>query len=127
MTFEEEVEKADKAIEKGYLELVVNIYSPLFERIKTKAIQHMNSEGLSEIHLGTYTGLVFRKDGNFYDSKRDIITTLRELPEIYQKESDYIAGQADNRSYVTPSIHLAMNYALSRFREKVKKSLADVL
>ena len=126
MTFEQEVQEVDEAIQRGYLDLVVNSYRPLFERVKTRATEHMSSESMSEISLGVHSGLVFRKDGQFYNGQGKPVE-LRDLPRIYQEESDYIAGCADSRSHVTPSVHRAMGSALSDFREKIKKSLADVL
>lgn len=126
MTFEQEVREVDDAIQRGYLDLVVNSYRPLFERVKTRATEHMGSEDISEMDLGVHSGLVFKKDGQFYNGEGKPVE-LRDLPRIYQKESDYIAGCADSRSHVTPSVHDAMRSALSGFREKVKKSLADVL
>jgi hypothetical protein len=126
MTFEQEVSEVDGAIQRDYLDLVVNYYRPLFEKVKTRATKHMGSEGIPEIDLGVHSGLVFRKNGQFYNGQ-GITVELRDLPRIYQEESDYIAVCADSRSYVTPSVHSAMRSALSSFRDKVKKSLSDVL
>jgi len=126
MIFEQEVREADKAIQKGYLDLVVNFYRPLFEKVKTRATEHMSSEGIPEIDLRVHSGLVFKKDGQFYNEQGKPVE-LRDLPRIYQEESDYLAGCADNRSHITPSANSAMHAALFSFREKVKSSLADVL
>ena len=126
MTFEQEVREVDDAIEQGYRDLVVNSYRPLFEKVKIRAVKHMSSESISEIYLAVQSGLVFKSDGYFYN-KQDKPVELRELPRIYQEESDRIAGCADSRCYSPPSVHTAMRSALYDFREKVKKSLADIL
>ncbi len=126
MTFEQKVKGVDDSIGRGYLDLVVNSYHPLFEEIKTRAKEHMVSEQIPLIDLEIHSGLTFKQDGEFYNGKNEKVD-LRELPKIYQKESNYIAGCGDNRSHRTPSIHEAMKDALSHFRDKVKKSLADVL
>ena len=126
MAFEEEIRQIDQLIERGYLDLVVDSYKPLFERLKRRAVKHMNSERISEIDLGVHSVFVFKEDGKFYDRKNKSIN-LRELPGIYQQESDYNAGCADHCSHVTPSIHYAMRSALFSFREKIKDSIADVI
>lgn len=126
MTFEQEVREVDKVIQKGYLDLVVDSYRLLFGKVKTRAIKHMSSEGILELDLRVHSGLVFKKDGQFYNGQGKLVE-LRDLPRIYQEESDYLAGCADSRSHITPSSNSAMHTALSNFRERVKKSLSDIL
>ena len=115
MRLEEEVRKIDLEIERGYLDLVVNRYSPLFERVKEVAIKHMTSENITEIDLRISSGLFFRQDGKFYN-KQGKLVELKELPKIYQ---DNCEGSR--------SIHSAMGIAFSCFRDVVKQSLVDII
>jgi hypothetical protein len=130
MGFEEDVEQTDKLIAIDYRNSISVRYDPLFERIKDKAIPHMEIESISEIPLGiTYGSIVFKKDGKFYEYPKspgvDNSLNLIDLAKAYQKESDYIAGQADSRGHITPDICSAMKNAVMDFRRCVQKSLVD--
>ena len=121
MTFEQEVEAADAVIQRDYLTVVVSAYTPLFDRITKKAAAHMDAKDIGEIDLGIHSGLIFRPNERFYNKEGKPVD-LRQLPELFQEESNYIAGCGDDRSHRTPSVHEAMRSALSIFREKVKQS-----
>lgn len=127
MSFDEDVRDTDRAIDKGYLALVVNSYKPLFDRISNKARTHLESNNIPELTLSTHLGLIFSKDGNFYKGPQRVITSLEDLPAVYQRESDYTAGCADDRVHITPSVQEAMRTAINDFRDTLRRSLADTV
>jgi len=124
MTFETDIEQAHRSVKEGYLDLVVSSYTPLFKQLKTKAKKHMRDDGIQEIRLSPQN-FYFRESGEF--CQNDVPVELRDLPQIYQKHADYIAGCADSRSHMTPDVHTAMYSALQDFRGKLKQSLASVI
>jgi len=126
MTIEDDIRSVDDKIDRDYFDLVVNSYRPLFERVRKKAVEHMAAEGLGAIDMGIHVqgGLLLGTDGKFYNKNKKEVE-LRDLPQIYQAESDYLASCTGLRGHLTPPVHYAMTMALNDLREKVRKSLAD--
>jgi len=125
MTFEYDIIRTDELVKERYLNLVVDHYRSLFKIISEKAKAHLKAENMQEIEIIARQRLIFSKDGNFYYELPPKKIELRDLPLIYQKEAEYIAGCQDARREHSPSIHEAMRTALLDFRDKLRKSVAD--
>jgi hypothetical protein len=110
--------------ETGSLNLLVDIYRPLFKELGEKAVKLMKENDISELDLDIKDGLFFRKDGLFYNKKGEIVN-LEELPKIYQMQSDYIAACSDSRGHSTPTIDYAMSTALQNLRNTLKSYVTN--
>ena len=127
MSLESEIVKADKEIVSKLNDaskaIVVQAYTPLFEKVKIIALAHMNQMGISEIGI---EGLYFRTDGNFYsysrygeDGTRPI--DLKSLPIFLdsKKRPQFKEGFTQYQS--------EMSLVLDEFRNAVKASLAQLV
>ena len=122
--FDENLRTANTAITQGYADLVVRYFSPIFDGLIERAKTHLASGDSLEIDFGNESGLVFRQDGNFYGADGNAVP-LKDLPELYQRRADRIAGMQDLRGHSTPSIQSAMNEAVTNFRNAIRASLSD--
>jgi len=132
MSFEEGLERADSEFDQGYRDLLVSAYGSLFDAIKQVAVPHMQTHNCTIPFDVKHRNPYLNVDGKFYaDStfpgQPPEEVNIIEIAEIYQRDSDNLAAQADARGHHTLDLRTAMRSALEDLRESTRESLASII